>query len=88
MESDISVRSPIILYWMRTRLHRALKPLDRNVIQQLRSNMILLVKVVFSLSGGLVFVNIAGLARFKTHCFHPNLDITFGTICLDILQVS
>ena len=31
---------------------------------------------------------VAPTIKFDTPCYHPNVDITGGAICLDILQVS
>jgi ubiquitin-conjugating enzyme E2 C len=30
---------------------------------------------------------VAPTIKFDTPCYHPNVDITGGAICLDILQV-
>ena len=30
----------------------------------------------------------APIIRFDTPCYHPNVDIVGGAICLDILQVT
>ena len=41
-----------------------------------------------SISFPLNYPYAAPIIRFDTPCYHPNVDIVGGAICLDILQVT
>ena len=57
---------------------------DASLIQQVYAGLSFKIAIYFPSN----YPYTAPTIKFETPCYHPNVDIASGAICLDILQVS